>query len=108
MSTPDPTPSTKADRAREAARHIDKSSVLSSELSGSLTALEGLKELLGIAPASNCSAASVATAAAAQLHHKRMEQAADDADTAGSRLRDQGNCIHCKCMQRMLSWTCPI
>jgi hypothetical protein len=54
-----------------------------------------LKELLGIAPASNCPAASVTTAAAAaaaQLQHKRssnMDQAAND--TAVSRQRDQGN-----------------
>jgi hypothetical protein len=85
MSTSDPTPNAQADRAREAARHVDRSSVINSEFSGSITALEGLKELLGIAPASNCSAVSVATAAA-QLQH--MEQATND--TAASRQRDQG------------------
>jgi hypothetical protein len=88
MSTSDPAPNAQADRAREAARQVDRSSVISSELSGTITALEGLKELLGIAPASNCPAASVATAAASQLQHKRMEQSSND--TAASRQRDQG------------------
>uniref|UniRef100_A0A383VQB5 C2 domain-containing protein n=1 Tax=Tetradesmus obliquus TaxID=3088 RepID=A0A383VQB5_TETOB len=88
MSTSDPTLGSQADRAREAARHVDRSAVLSSELSGSLKSLEGLKELLGIPPAGNCSAASVATAAAQQLQHKRMEQAGND--TAANRQRDQG------------------